>query len=177
MGMENKFNLIMAVNGYKSVKKQRNAKFTDVTALDTLNKKVLLRVIDSLSNECVVFNDIKSMEQSIEQENCDSGFLISKKFTSAAVEEMTKQRIQYASDDHMPPFKVEKLYLAIVSCANNQCQKKCGKDPSVPSDCSGKEVADSCRLRNLVENAKGHFEEGLIGLLKNDLMIALALNR
>ena len=128
MGMENKTNFIIAVNGYKIVKKEKNADFTDVTASDSLNKKVLLRVIEPVSDQCIVTNDVKNMAELVKRDSYDSAFLISKKFTDNAVNEMEKQKIQHVSDDYMPPFEIEKLYLAIVDCTNNQCQKKCGKD-------------------------------------------------
>jgi len=77
----------------------------------------------------------------------------------------------------MPAFDIEKLYLAIVACANNQCQRKCGKVPLVISECTEKKVADCCKTRALVGRAKCHLEQGTIGLLKNDLMTALALSK
>ena len=177
MGMENKISFIVAVNGYKIVKKETNANFTDVTALDSLNKKVLLRLIEPLSNECVVSNDVKNMAELIKRDNYDSAILISKKFTNNAVDEMTKQKIEHVSDDYLPPFDIEKLYLAIVDFANSQCQKKCGKVPVVKSDCAEKKVFDQCRTKALVDSAKYHFEQGSSGLLKNDLKIALALTK
>src|SRR5208337_1442253 len=109
----NKTNFIIAVNGYKIVKKETNANFTDVSALDNLNQKVLLRIIEPLDNECIVVNDVRNMAKLIERDNYDSAVLISKKFTNDAVGEMAKQNIQHVSDDFMPPFDIEKLYMAI----------------------------------------------------------------
>lgn len=176
MGMENKTNFIIAVNGYKVVKKDRNANFTDVAASDNLNKKVLLRVIEPLNNEYICINDVKQMTELIERDSYDSAFLISKKFTIDAVNEMIKHKIQHVSDDYMPPFNTEKLYLAIVDYANNQCHRKCGNDSSITSDCAEKKVANICRTRAVANIAKYHFEQGLVGLLKNDLKMALAIN-
>jgi hypothetical protein len=76
----------------------------------------------------------------------------------------------------MPPFDIQELYLAIVNCANSQCQKKCGKALLVITECEEK-PADLCKTKTLAVAAKRHFEEGTIGLLKNDLKIALALTR
>lgn len=177
MGMENKTNFIIAVNGYKIVKKEKNADFTDVTASDSSNKKVLLRVIEPVSNECVVTTDVKNMAELVKRDCYDSAFLISKKFTDNAVNEMEKQKIQHVSDDYMPPFKIEKLYQAIVGCTNSQCQKKCGGTSLVMSDCTEKATADLCRVRALANNAKCHFDQDLVGLLKNDLKIALAITK
>lgn len=176
MSSENKTNLVIAVRGYKTVKKQKNVHCTDVTALDNLNNKVLLRIIEPLGNEFIGINAVKNMAEFIKLECYDSAFLISKKFTDAAVSEMVKHKIQHVSDDYMPPFAIEELYLAIMDLVNSQCLKKCGKVRSAKSECVEK-VSELCKLRSLAGSAKCHFEEGLVGLLKNDLKVALALNR
>ncbi len=173
---ENKTNLIIAVRGYKSIKKEKNANCTDVTALDNLNNKVLLRIIEPLGNECVDTRDVRTMTQLIKHEAYDSAILISKKFTEPAVDEMVKQKIEHISDDYMLPFAIEQLYSAIIDCVNNQCMKKCGDASLERLGCAEKK-SDSCRLRGLSDTAKYHFEQGLIGLLKNDLKIALALRK
>jgi hypothetical protein len=116
------------------------------------------------------------MSEFIKRDNYESVILISRKFTDSALEEMRKQRIQHVSEDYMPPFDTEELYSAIVDCANNQCQKKCGKALLAISDCEEK-IADFCKIKSLALNAKNHFEDGTVGLLKNDLKVALALNR
>jgi hypothetical protein len=173
--IENKTNFIIAVRGYKNVRKQKTANYTDVTALDNLNKKVLLRAIEPVGSECINVNDIKDMTQFIKQENYDSAILISRKFTDTAVSEMAKQRIQHVSDDYMPPFQIEELYLAIINVVNNQCLKKCGKAIETESECE--KTDEICRIRLLAGNAKYNFKQGKVGLLKNDLKTALALNR
>jgi len=177
MSMENKTNLVMAVHAYKSVKKEKTANFTDVSALDNLNKKVLLRIIEPIANEYVSINDVKNMTELVAREGYDQAVLISKKFTDSALKEMGKQKIQYVSDDYMPPFAIEELYLAIVNCANNQCQKRCSKALAVISDCNERKIPGLCNIKILSDSAKGHFEQGSVGLLKNDLKVALALNR
>jgi hypothetical protein len=173
---ENKTNLIIAVRGYKSIKKEKTANCTDVTALDNLNNKVLLRIIDPVGNECVDTRDVRTMTQLIKHEAYHSAILISKKFTDPAVDEMAKQKIEHVSDDYMPPFAIEQLYSAIIDCVNNQCMKKCG-DASIDRSSCAEKKSDFCRLKGLTDTAKGHFEQGLIGLLKNDLKIALALKK
>ena len=170
---ENKLNFILAVRGYKSLKKEKKTFGIDVTAVDCLNKKVLLRVIEPLTTEYIGIHDVRNMSEYVKQENYDSAILISRQFTDSALDEMSKQSILHVSEDYMPPFEIQELYLAIVNCANNQCQKKCSK-PTVTSDCNEKD-ADLCKINLLARNAKGHFEDGLIGLLKNDLKLALAL--
>ena len=172
----NKTNFIIAVRGYKTVNKQYNSNFTDITALDTSNNKVLLRIIEPLNNEYVGVHDVKSMAETIKRDNIVSAVLIGKHFTDMAFEEMSKQRIQYASDDYMPSFDIQELYLAIVNRASSQCQKKCGKVSLILNECSEK-AADRCVPKALVLTAKRHFEDGSVGLLKNDLKSVLALVR
>lgn len=175
--MENKTNLIIAVRGYKNVKKEKTANSINFTAFDEKNRKILLKIIEPLGNEYIGIGDIKHVAESIQGEGYDKTVIISKQFTDNAIDAMDKHKIQYISDDYMPPFKIEELYLAIVNCANNQCQKKCGKILKVISECSEKKIADTCKIKMLAGNAKSHFEQGSIGLLKNDLKLALALNR
>jgi len=173
---ESKINFIIAVRGYKNVTRQKNANFTDVTALDTLNNKVLLRIIEPLTSEYISLNDVKNMAELIKHDNYNSAILISRKFTDCALDEMRKQKIQHVSEDYMPPFDIRELYSAIMDRANNQCQKKCGKALTVVSDCEER-ISDMCKIKLLAMNTKNHFEDGMVGLLKNDLKVALALNR
>ncbi|MCW3998759.1 MAG: hypothetical protein NWE93_00785 [Candidatus Bathyarchaeota archaeon] len=172
---ENKTNFIIAVRGYKNVKKEKTANCTDVTALDSLNNKVLLRAIEPIGSECIGVNDIKTMAEYIRQENFDSAILISRKFTDTAVVEMAKHKIQHVSDDYMPPFQIEELYHAIIGCINNQCLKKCGKDTGAESECG--KLSAPCKIRSLTGSVKYNFKQGNVGLLKNDLKMALALNK
>jgi hypothetical protein len=175
MSTENKSNLLIAVRGYKSVKKQKNANYTDITVTDNLNKKILLRIIEPAGDECIDFNDVKNMAAFMKQDAYDSAVLLSKKFTESAVNEMNKQKIQYVSDDYMPPFHIKELYSAILDCVSSQCIKQCGKETSEATECINAE--DLCRNRALAGNAKSHFEQGSVGMLKNDLKVALALNK
>jgi hypothetical protein len=176
MGMENKTNFIVAIRGYKILKKETKANFTDVTAMDSLNNKVLLRLIEPKNNECIGSDAVKNITEFIKTEDYNQGILVSNRFTENAVVEMIKQKIQRVSDDYMPPFEIEELYSAIVNCANNQCNKKCGKTQEEISECDEKKVADICRIKTLGKSAKSHFDQGSVGLLKNDLKTALALN-
>ncbi|MGD6807606.1 MAG: hypothetical protein ACQCN4_11680 [Candidatus Bathyarchaeia archaeon] len=176
MSMENKTNFIIAVRGYKKTGQQKRANCTDITALDNMNNKVLLRIIEPQDNEYITGNDIKDLIEFVKSENYDKTILVSKKFTDHAVEEMTKENIQLVSDDYMPPFEIEELYLAIVNCANNQCQKKCGKVQSSIFECT-ENNSHLCRIKALADSAKAHFEDGSVGLLKNDLKVALAIDK
>jgi len=177
MGMENKTNFIIAVRGYKIVKKEAKANYTDVTVSDSLNNKVLLRIIEPLNNECIGSDAVKTMTEFMKTEDYNQVILVSNRFTDNAIQEMGKQNIQRVSDDYMPPFEITELYSAIVNCANNQCNKKCGKIQETISECEEKKIADICRIKTLGKSAKSHFELGLVGLLKNDLKTALALNK
>jgi hypothetical protein len=172
---EIKTNFIMAVRGYKTVKKQKNANFTDVEAVDDCSNKVLLRIIEPLTNEYIVVNDVRKMAEAVKGENYHSAILISRHFTPNALEEMQKQKIQYISEDYMPPFDIQDLYLAVMNCASSQCQKKCSRVSPV-NECSDK-AADFCKTKAFAAAAKRHFEDGAVGLLKNDLKMALALTR
>ena len=164
----------MAVRGYKTVKKLKNANFTDVTALDDSNNKVLLRTIEPLTPQYIGVNEIKNITELIDNETYGSAILISKHFTLNAIDEMSKQKIQYISEDYMPPFGIEELYLAVINSANNFCQKKCGKVLTVIPDCDEKAVY-TCKTKVLAASAKQHFEAGAVGLLKNDLRVAFSL--
>lgn len=171
---QTKTNFIIAVRGYKIINKQRSGTATDIVALDNSNNKVLLRTIEPLTPEYIGVNDIKSMAEFVKRESYNSAIVVSKHFTDNALSELSKEKIEYISDDYMPPFDIQELYLAIVNCANNSCQKKCGKVLSIIPDCSEK-IADSCKTKALAKSAKEHFENGTTNLLKNDLRVALAL--
>jgi len=171
---EKKANLIMAVRGYKSVKKEKNANLTDITAVDNSNNKILLRIIEPLTCEYIGVGDIKNIGETIERDGYDSAILISKSFTTNALEEMSKHKIQHISEDYMPHFDIQDLYLAVVNCANSQCQKQCGKILLEIPECNEKS-ADYCKNRQIVLAAKRHFEEGTVGLLKNDLRVAFTI--
>lgn len=175
MSIANKTSLIIAIRGYTNIKKESKDNYTDISALDNSNNRVLLRVIDPIGNKYVDLNDVKNLTELVKREAYDSAIIISKNFTDGAANEMDKQKIQLVSEKYMPPFSIEDLYLAIVNHAGKQCTKKCGKSMLEISDCDGTENADLCRMRTLALKAKGHFEEGDVGLLKNDLKVALAL--
>jgi hypothetical protein len=171
---QTKTNFIIAVRGYKVINKQRSGSATDIVALDNSNNKVLLRTIEPLTPEYVGVNDIKSMAELVKRESYGSAIVVSKHFTDNALSEIGKNKLEYVSEDYMPPFDIQELYLAIVNCANNSCQKKCGKVLSAIPECCEK-TADGCKTKALAASAKEHFENGTTGLLKNDLRVALAL--
>jgi len=172
-----KSDFMVAIRGYKVIKTRTNANCTDVTASDASDKKVLLRSLETQGNESIDLNDVKAMVQVIKREAYDIAILIGKRFNDSAVQEMVKEKIQRVSDEYMPPFNVENLYRAIFTCVDAQCIVKCGKVPLTKSDCQVKKGSDSCEVRSLSDNACFHFEHGWSGLLKNDLKLALALNK
>ncbi len=177
MSVANKSKFIIAVRRYKIVSSARNAIFTDISVTDPSDKKILLRTIDPSSRRYVDLSDIASLTDKIKAEAYDSAILISNNFTQSATTEMIKQNIQCVSESYMPPFAIEDLYLAIISCASYQCNKKCGKIPQEIPECNEIKDADMCKIRGMAADAKAHFEAGALGLLKNDLKVALSLSK
>jgi hypothetical protein len=177
MSVEEKTELIIAIHDYKYVKKEKRSDYTDVTALDALNEKILLRSIEPEGKGYVSIGDVKDMIAVIKREEYNRGILISKRFTVAAVEEMVQENIQKVSDEYMPPFDTEKLYLAITNCINNQCKTRCGIIRLKKSECQKKQKTIPCKVKALGDNASFHFDQGWVDLLKNDLKLALALNK
>ncbi|MCW4029539.1 MAG: hypothetical protein NWE92_07825 [Candidatus Bathyarchaeota archaeon] len=173
---ENKINFIIAVRGYKNVKKQTNGKFTDFSAADQLNQKVLMRIIEPQGNELIGVTEVKTLSVFMKLESYASAVLFGRKFTEDAITEMSEHNIQYVSEDYLPPFDTKQLYLAIMDYINIQCDKRCGRTLHAISECEEKNK-DFCKIKNLAKSAKEHFKDGTVGLLKNDLKMALALSR
>ncbi len=174
MSVANKTRFLIAVRRYKVINSERNVNYTDTSVMDPLNKKLLLRSID-LGNRYVDLSDVNSLTNQVKVGAYDSAILISNNFTQNATNEMNKQNIQCVSESIMPSFAIEDLYLAIIHCASNRCNKKCGKTPEAIPECNEVKDADMCSIRGLAANAKTHLESGALGLLKNDLKMALAL--
>jgi hypothetical protein len=168
----------MALRNYKCEEKEKWDEGIDFTALNTtLDEKILLRVVEPKSKSGVVGVDtVKKMEEVMELENYDKGFLISRRFTDAAEQEMTQKNIQKISEERMLPFKPETLYLRINDYVNDLCKAKCGKIPKKKTDCKVYSSDYSCRVRTISDNASFHFKHGWINLLKNDLRQLLTLH-
>jgi len=178
MSVEDKTEFIMAIRNYKCTKTERYSDCTDVTASNASNEKILLRSIEPQGKAGFVgIDEVKNMIKVMRHENYNSGILISKRFTTAAVQEMRQENIQQVSDEYMPPFDTENLYLAIANCVNEQCKVKCGKIPLKKSDCNGHLKGSFCRVRALSDNSAFHFEHGWIILMKNDLKQLLSLSK
>ncbi len=178
MSVEDKTQFIMAIRNYKFAKKERKPDFTDITASDASNGKILLRSIEPNGKAGFVgIDEVKNMIKVMKSGKYNSGILISKRFTSAALEEMAKKKIQLISDNYMPHFGTQELYVTINNCIDNQCKANCGKIPEKKSDCKGRLEDNPCKVRALSDNCSFHFEHGWIDLMKNDLKQLLALNK
>ncbi len=178
LSMEDKTEFIIAIRDFRHTKTKKLANCIDFTVFDALDKKVLLRCIEPYGNEFVGLGVVKSMIELIKREDYNRGILISKRFTAAALEGMVKGNIQQVSDEYMPHFDTEKLYLAIFNRVSDQCKTKCGKIALKEPDCQEKKHDKSpCKIKALATNALFHFEQGWIDLLQNDLKLALALSK
>lgn len=178
MSVEDKTKFIIAVRNYKFLKSEKHSSCVDVTVSDALNEKILLRSIDSQGkNEYVSVDDVKSMLKVMKSQDYNRGVLIGRRFTVAAAEEMAQENIQQVSEEYMPPFDTEKLYLAINTCINSQCKTNCGKTPLKKGDCKAHtKDGDFCKVRDLSDNASFHYDHGWVDLMKNDLKLLLSLN-
>ena len=172
MGIQDEAELMMAVRNYSCEEREKWDEGIDITALDEAsNEKILLRVVNSKSSSGVVGIDtVRKMLEVMEREDYDKGFLLGKRFTDAAKQEMVQRGIQRISERYMPTFNPERLYLRINNYVNDLCKVKCGKIPQKESDCKG-----DCRIRIISDNASFHFEHGWINLMKNDLKRLLSL--
>ena len=163
----------MAMRNYSCEEREKWDEGIDITALDTAsNEKVLLRIVESKSKSGFVgINAVRKMLEDMEREEYDKGFLFGKRFTTAAKQELIQNDIQRISEQYMPAFKPERLYLRINNFVNELCKAKCGKIPKNESDCKG-----DCRIRVISDNASFHFEQGWINLMKKDLKQLLSMN-
>ena len=165
--------LLMVVRNYSCKEREKWDKGTDITALDReSNEKILLRIVESKSESGSIGIDaVRKMIKAMEREEYDKGVLSGNRFTDAAKRELLQNDIQRISEQHMPSFKPERLYLQINSYVNKRCKAKCGKIPQKESDCKGQ-----CRVRIISDNATFHFEQGWINLMKKDLKELLSLD-
>jgi hypothetical protein len=162
----------MAVRNYSCEDREKWEEGTDITALDEeSNEKILLRMVNSKSSSGFVGIDtVRKMWEVMERENYDKGFLLGKRFTDAAKQEMAQKGIQRISERYKPTFNPERLFLRINHYVNKLCKTKCGKIPQTESDCQS-----NCRIRIISDNACFHFGHGWINLMKNDLKQILSL--
>jgi len=162
----------MAVRNYSCEDREKWEEGTDITALDEeSNEKILLRMVNSKSSSGAVGIDtVRKMWEVMERENYDKGFLLGKRFTDAAKQEMAQKGIQRISERYKPTINPERLFLRINHYVNKLCKTKCGKIPQKESDCQS-----NCRIRIISDNACFHFGHGWISLMKNDLKQLLSV--
>ena len=172
MCIQDEAELVMVLREYSCKKRGEWAEGIDITALDEVaQEKVLLRVITSKSKSGFYGVDaVRGMVDVMKRGRYDRGFLIAKRFTNAAKEEMAKNNIQRISEKHMLPFKPDKLYLKLNNYVDQLCRLKCGRIPEAESDCQ-----PECKVRVISDNATFHFENGWVSLLKNDFKQLLLL--
>ena len=172
MSIQDEAELVMALRDYNCKERGECDEGIDITALDAKAKeKILLRVLTSKSKSGFYgVGAVRSMLDVMKRGRYDKGFLIAKRFTNAAKEEMVKNNIQRISEKHMLPFKPDRLFLQINNYVNKLCKEKCGKVPELESDCQ-----NDCKVRVISDNASFHFDNGWIRLLKNDFKQLLSL--
>jgi hypothetical protein len=161
------------MRNYSCEDREKRDEGIDITALDTeSNERILLRIVESKTKSGFVgINTVRKMLEDMEREEYDKGFLFGKRFTTAAKQELMQNDIQRISEQYMPKFKPERLYLRINNYVNELCKATCGKIPKKESDCKG-----DCRIRVISDNALFHFEQGWINMMKKDLKQLLLMN-
>jgi hypothetical protein len=179
MSLECKAELFMAIKNYECEERQGWDRGVDFVASDAKsNDKILLRVItEPKSRSGVVGVDaVKNMAEIMEHEQCAKGVLISKSFSNAAKEEMNRKSIQRVSEEFMPPFKLQTLYITIYDYVDDLCKAKCGKAPEKKADCKGYVKGHyHCNIRLISDNAAFHFAQEWRSLLQHDFMRLLAM--
>lgn len=178
-GLIEKAELIMAIKEYDDKKRRRWKRGIDIIVSPVKSDdRILMRVINkSRSKSGVVGVDaVREMSEVLESNGYDSGFLVGKRFSRAARDEMSRQGIRLISENLVPYYKPERLYTTINDCIEDLCQAKCGHVPEKESDCKGySEGHYSCKIRLISDNASFHFERGWGILLQNDLKRLLAI--
>jgi predicted nucleic acid binding AN1-type Zn finger protein len=178
MNVEDKTQYIMAIRNFVFTKKKEHKEYTDITASDVSNQKILLRsAIESQGKaRNIGVDEAKDMVKVMQIQGYDSGIFISSGFTEAAIQEMAQNKIQLVSDEYMPHFGKEKIYLTITNYLNKQCNANCGKIPRQKSECKGQFKGKPCKVKALRDNAAFHFAQGWVDLMQNDLKQLLSLN-
>jgi len=180
MSLELKAELVMAVRDYECEKRKRWDEGIDFAASDgKSDDKVLLRVITepNAKSNVVSVDDVRRMCEIMKHKGYDKGVLISERFTESARKEMSEKNIQMVTENYMPRFEPEKLYLKIQNYIDDLCKAKCKRVPEKESDCKGySEGRHSCEIRLISDNASFHLERGWISFLKRDLMRLIAIS-
>ncbi|MFP3985206.1 MAG: restriction endonuclease [Candidatus Bathyarchaeia archaeon] len=179
MSLELKTALFMAMEDYEFERQKRRDDGVELTISDDqTNDKILLRVITEPKSKSgfVGANSIDEVVATIKRKDYDKGVLVSRRFTKAARRKLREEGIQIISDDFMPDFKPDKLYLTMKNFVDDLCKAKCGKVPQKKSDCKGHSNGGySCKIRLISDNSSFHFERGWKNLLENDVFQLLSL--
>jgi hypothetical protein len=176
MSIEQKIEFIIAVRNYACEKRQKWAEGIDFTASDNISEeKILLRSIEPQGGTGFVsVDDVRKMLKVMKNKDCSKGFLVAKRFTDAATQEMTQGNIQPVSDEYMPPCEPKTVYTAINDCTTNLCKNKCGEISLKKSKCQDNQKGKLCRVKSINDDALFHFERGWQSLLRNDLIQLLS---
>jgi hypothetical protein len=179
VSIEDKAEFLIAVKNLKFEKREKWSDGIDFTTSDVISdEKTLVRVIEPRSKAGFVgADDVKNMLKVMRRKDCARGFIIGKRFTDAATQEMSLCNIQQVSDEYMPPVKTENIILTINDCVNSLCRTQCGAIPMKESECKGRLKESLCRVRSISDDALFHFERGWIDLMKNDLRQLLLMNK
>ena len=178
MSIEEKAEFLIAARDFKSAKKQKWSKGTDFLALNAVSDgKVLVRLMERSKSGFIGAEEVKEMAKTMLRMDCGSGFLVGKRFTDAAIAEMSQSNIQHVSDDYMRPVSSENLILVIDNAINDLCKRKCGGVPLKESDCKGQLDRAPCKVRSISDDALFHYGRGWIGLLNNDFRQLLSMKK
>jgi len=178
-GLNEKAELVMAIKEYNDIKRRRCKGGMDIIVSPVKSDdKVLIRVINkSKSRSGIVGIDaVREMSAFLERNDYEGGFLVGKRFSKAAWEEMSREGIEGISEKFMPSFKPQRLYFSVNKILEKLCKVKCGKVPKKESDCNGySDGTYFCKIRLISDDASFHFERGWVDLLRNDLKRLLAI--
>ena len=178
-GLIERAELVMAVREYDNKKRRRWEGGIDIIVSPVRSDdRILMRVINkSRSKSGVVgIGAVKEMSEFLERNGYDGGFLVGKRFSNAAREEMSREGIEVISEKLMPSFKPQRLYFSVNKIVEKLCKAKCGRVPMEESDCKGYSKGTySCKVRLISDDASFHFEHGWVNLLQNDLKRLLAI--
>ena len=179
-GLIGKAELVMAIREYDGVKRRRRKGGIDIIVSPVgSDDKVLMRVINKsrAKSGIVGLDAVREMSEFLERNDYEGGFLVGKRFTNAAMEEMIRVGIEGISEKLILPFKPPKLYFSINKIVEKLCKAKCGQVPEKESDCKGYSKGSySCKIRLISDDASFHFERGWTNLLQNDLKRLLTVH-
>jgi len=168
-----KAELVMAIREYDDIKRRKREGGIDIIVSPLRSDdKILMRVINKSRTKSgiVGINSVRKMSEFLERNDYDGGFLVGKRFTNAAREEMSREGIEGISEKFMPSFKPQRLYFSVNKIVEKLCKAKCGRVPMEESDCKGYSEGNySCKIRLISDDASFHFERGWTNLLQNDL--------